>query len=121
LSKGGEGKLGAEAIKHELELLDYDNPESGSTEKWIGFIGSSRGGREKVYIWARNTTSSFREVQSYCKSLYLHHKIEVQIGPAIINPLDTDGQIEIMMEFEGQPVLGIYVESKHRPFFNWKH
>lgn len=90
--------------------------------RWVGFKAPSVTGEEKEFWWWRNFPDFIDQAKVFCGSLLAQRLIEAQVGPAIDlhKSSQARGHIEVITATDkGKPVYGIYIESTHRPMFNF--
>ena|SRR3989338_350472 len=111
------------AANREVAFLSRCPDTTGDGDiRWIGFKASSIAGEEKEFWWWRNYSDSLENLKAFCGALLAQRLIEAQVGPAVDlhKSAAVKSKIHIIAETdEGKPVYGVYIESKHRPMFNF--
>ena len=107
----------------EVAFLSKSPDTTGDGDiRWIGFKASSITGEEKEFWWWRNYSDSLENLKAFCGALLSQRLIEAQVGPAVDlhESLAAKSKVHIIPETDkGKPVYGVYIESKHRPMFNF--
>lgn len=112
----------SENLRHVAFLGEYADTTGDGNIRWVGFKAPSVTGEEKEFWWWRNYADTIDNAKVFCGSLLAQRLIEAQIGPAIDlhKSSQASGHVEIIAATdENKPVYGIFVESKHRPMFNF--
>lgn len=109
-------------MARKVEYLSKGPNTTGDGDiRWVGFKATSITGEEKEFWWWTNAADSIDDLRTLCGSLLAERLIEAQIGPGVdlSKSSQQTGKVTLVEKHKGKPVYGIYVESKHRPMFNF--